>query len=403
MGYPRLISMENFRTPNFALVAEILIWLVNRYDPTSGVPTDVDTEQDRVVFIKSVCQFLAMKASIKLNTKKLYGADGYAVKELLKVASLLHSAMRTNRVIKDVATPDVTSSFTELASKAGDLKTCRELASKITAKGAKLYELLGKELELREARKDALSRMLDFTEIEKGVRGSIAAVNNEIQRVNQMVENCAADEANLALKIEKKKQELERNQKRLRSLANVRPAFMDEYEKLEVELKKQYEAYMERFQNLGYLEHQLEDYTKIEQNRIEESGEALKRLQQQIHEAEKRMIHDDILGDDVLGTGHENISKMKSINPKVIGSMTGGDGIPSDEDETGSLSSGSELEVGTDNVQAKENGEAGDGAEEGGLGVVQEDEEQEQEEEEEEEEEGRGLLGADDNESGDDF
>lgn len=312
LGYPRLISMENFRTPNFALVAEILIWLVNRYDPTSGVPTDVDTEQDRVVFIKSVCQFLAMKASIKLNTKKLYGADGYAVKELLKVASLLHSAMRTNRVIKDVATPDVTSSFTELASKAGDLKTCRELASKITAKGAKLYELLGKELELREARKDALSRMLDFTEIEKGVRGSIAAVNNEIQRVNQMVENCAADEANLALKIEKKKQELERNQKRLRSLANVRPAFMDEYEKLEVELKKQYEAYMERFQNLGYLEHQLEDYTKIEQNRIEESGEALKRLQQQIHEAEKRMIHDDILGDDVLGTGHENISKMKS-------------------------------------------------------------------------------------------
>lgn len=37
-----------------------------------------------------------------------------------------------------------------------------------------------------------------------------------------MVENCAADEANLALKIEKKKQELERNQKRLKSLANVR-------------------------------------------------------------------------------------------------------------------------------------------------------------------------------------
>ena len=30
LGYPRLISMENFRTPNFPLVAEILIWLVNR-------------------------------------------------------------------------------------------------------------------------------------------------------------------------------------------------------------------------------------------------------------------------------------------------------------------------------------------------------------------------------------
>jgi len=31
LGYPRLISMENFRTPNFPLVAEILTWLVNRY------------------------------------------------------------------------------------------------------------------------------------------------------------------------------------------------------------------------------------------------------------------------------------------------------------------------------------------------------------------------------------
>ena len=30
------------------------------------------------------------KAQIKLNPKKLYAADGYAVKELLKVASLIY-------------------------------------------------------------------------------------------------------------------------------------------------------------------------------------------------------------------------------------------------------------------------------------------------------------------------
>ena len=38
----------------------------------------------------------ATKAHIKLNTKKLYGADGYAVKELLKVTSVLYSAMKSN-------------------------------------------------------------------------------------------------------------------------------------------------------------------------------------------------------------------------------------------------------------------------------------------------------------------
>ena len=30
LGYPRLISMENFRQPNFELVADCLYWLVQR-------------------------------------------------------------------------------------------------------------------------------------------------------------------------------------------------------------------------------------------------------------------------------------------------------------------------------------------------------------------------------------
>jgi clusterin-associated protein 1 len=40
---------------------------------------------------------------------------------------------------------------------------------------------------------------------------------------------------------------LERNQKRLLTLKKVRPAFMDEYEKLESELKKVYEEYIVKF------------------------------------------------------------------------------------------------------------------------------------------------------------
>ena len=34
LGYYRLISMENFRTPNFELVADCLFWLIHRYDPS---------------------------------------------------------------------------------------------------------------------------------------------------------------------------------------------------------------------------------------------------------------------------------------------------------------------------------------------------------------------------------
>ena len=39
---------------------------------------------------------------------------------------------------------------------------------------------------------------------------------------------------------------MERNQKRLATLKKVRPAFMDEYEKMEADLKKAYEEYMVR-------------------------------------------------------------------------------------------------------------------------------------------------------------
>lgn len=84
-----------------------------------------------------------------------------------------------------------------------------------------------------------------------------------------MLENLASDEANLELRVEKKKQDLERNQKRLKNLANVRPAFMDEYERLEVELSKEYQTYMEKHLNLSYLEHLLDQHHKVEQGKME--------------------------------------------------------------------------------------------------------------------------------------
>jgi len=44
----------------------------------------------------------------------------------------------------------------------------------------------------------------------------------EIKKTQQAIENIASDEANLEAKIDKKKAELERNQKRLETLQSVR-------------------------------------------------------------------------------------------------------------------------------------------------------------------------------------
>lgn len=40
----------------------------------------------------------ATKAHIKVNTKRLYQADGYAVKEMLKITSVLYNAMKTKEL-----------------------------------------------------------------------------------------------------------------------------------------------------------------------------------------------------------------------------------------------------------------------------------------------------------------
>ena len=65
LGYPRLVSVDNFRKPHFALVADILYWMATRYDPNAHIPDDIDTENERVLFVTKVAELFAAKAGIK--------------------------------------------------------------------------------------------------------------------------------------------------------------------------------------------------------------------------------------------------------------------------------------------------------------------------------------------------
>ncbi|XP_074925476.1 clusterin-associated protein 1 [Chelonoidis abingdonii] len=345
LGYPRLISMENFRTPNFILVSEMLLWLCRRYEPQTDVPSDVETEQDRVFFIKAVAQFMATKAHIKLNTKKLYQADGYAVKELLKITSVLYNAMKTKGMETTSVSEEESSKFKfDLGSKIADLKAARQLASEITSRGASLYDLLGKEVELRELRTESIARPLEINETEKVMKIAIKDVLEQVQKTKDMLNNVASDEANLEAKIEKRKLELERNQKRLQTLQSVRPAFMDEYEKIEEELQKQYSSYLEKFRNLAYLEQQLDDHHRVEQERFEEAENTLRLMQNRLKEEEKRLLksgnNDDsdieIQEDEGSDSEEEDRQLIKQRtameilmqgrpNKRIVGTMQGGE------------------------------------------------------------------------------
>ncbi|KFW75265.1 Clusterin-associated protein 1, partial [Manacus vitellinus] len=287
LGYPRLISMENFHTPNFMLVSEVLLWLVKRELWREGVKEDFVPVDDE--FTPSSPK--ATKAHIKLNTKKLYQADGYAVKELLKVTSVLYGAMHTQGVQRAELREDDSAKFKlDLGSKVADLKAARQLASEITSKGAVLYDLLGKEMELREARTESIARPLEINEAEKVMKIAIDSVLEQVRKTKDMLNNVALDESNLEAKIEKRKLELERSQKRLQTLQSVRPAFMDEYEKIEEQLQKQYSSYLEKFRNLTYMEQLLDDHRRAEQEMFEEAANMLRLMQNRLKEEEQHLL-----------------------------------------------------------------------------------------------------------------
>ena len=357
LGYPRLVSMGSFRQPNFPFLADLLKYLVLLYEPSVILPLDTDTEQDRVLFVKSVVQFLAEKADIKMNPRKLYGADGYAVKEVLKLSSLLYTAVQTESNPDDEENEVVT----DFSLKLSDLKRCRQLANDITSRGAALYDLIGREIDLKDQRKAALANTFDLTEMEESVTEAIRGGEEEISEMLSKLENAAGDDSNLRGKIEKKQAELERSEKRLKSLQSVRPAYMDEFERLEADLKQQYEMYVEKFRNMTYLEQQWEEWNRAEQEKLEESQNSLRQMQQQIRVEEQRRIQ-DIQNDEVLeDNSGENLSDeedeggvMLDEGRRYIGAMNP-QGIDSDESLTSSYDGEESRDVGEESRLSGDN------------------------------------------------
>lgn len=193
------------------------------------------------------------------------------MKEILKVASVLYNAVRDAEVNSKYPTkiPSETENAPRIDIK--DLKETRSLTSHLVQKGVGLYDMLSKEVSLREARQQALSKAHEHGDVERLIKSAIETGGGEAKKLTSIIEtvqnNCAAIDG----KIEKKRMELDRSQKRLLTLKKVRPAFMDEYEELQQDLGLAYAAYVNRFRSLAYLQNQIQDKDRLEQERkIEE-------------------------------------------------------------------------------------------------------------------------------------
>lgn len=92
-------------------------------------------------------------------------------------------------------------------------------------------------------------------------------MSQEMSKLNGMIDSVQSNLASLDGKIEKRKGDLDRSQKRLLTLKKVRPAFMDEFEQLQTELADVYKVYVNRFRCLAFLQNRIEEMNREDSER----------------------------------------------------------------------------------------------------------------------------------------
>mmetsp|Transcript_6504 Transcript_6504/g.13332 ORF Transcript_6504/g.13332 Transcript_6504/m.13332 type:complete len:437 (-) Transcript_6504:1143-2453(-) len=333
LNYPQSISIESFRTPNFELMAEVLYWMVQRLDPSIPIHDDINTEDDRVEFLNGITTEVAAKSHINLNARNLYVADGNSVKELLILAQFLH---RASILAEIEAEPDETFN---VENNVESYKKSRSLATEITEIGARLHESLNTESDDKKERSKAIKFLKSVTglsvegsekdHIESSIIHILDSTRDEVERLDKQCRILLSNEKGTEEKIRKKSVDLERNSKRLESLKGVRPAFMDEYEQLEIELKSEYDRYVVRFRNVDYLEEELLSYDELNNEKHDDVERNAKKMQKKFRAEELRILEE---GAQIESDEEENDRSITVDHRKACAYETGAAHLDKSED-----------------------------------------------------------------------
>jgi clusterin-associated protein 1 len=247
LGYPNSVGIDSFDLPNFGLMADLLQWLGVLYDPDIATLPDLSSEHGRVEFVRTIVQQLAIRSGIRLNPRKLYISDRFAVRELLKLASPIYRGVSaTDQPAATDATPRATTA------------RIAELSASVPKHSVDLHDLLENELQVRELRTKVLSSMPPLDEVDKCVRAAVDTTGTRLEQLTKQIEQLTSDEDTLRSKIKARKHEFERQAKRLVSVQTLRPAYMDEYELLEQDLQELFKAHFQHYRTVDYYEHELQ-------------------------------------------------------------------------------------------------------------------------------------------------
>jgi len=110
------------------------------------------------------------------------------------------------------------------------------------------------------------------------------------------VDSLSKEEQLLQQKVATRDAEYERLYKRASDMHRIRPAYMDEYEHVERELKIAYEVYVEKFRNLQHLERALSEINEQEANLRKEANKQLRKMQKKIRADELQLLRGESAG-----------------------------------------------------------------------------------------------------------
>jgi len=131
---------------SFHIVAELLQWLAGLIEPGATLPGGVESEEQRVLLVRSATEFFVTKAAIRINPRKLYAAAAVTAAELQKVTRLLTSPGQNEADNDEEDQRDQYRSLNpvDIGDKIEELRKARELATDLTQRGTTICEMLSK-------------------------------------------------------------------------------------------------------------------------------------------------------------------------------------------------------------------------------------------------------------------
>eukprot|EP00817_Percolomonadidae_sp_ATCC50343_P004676 CAMPEP_0117423704 /NCGR_PEP_ID=MMETSP0758-20121206/4267_1 /TAXON_ID=63605 /ORGANISM="Percolomonas cosmopolitus, Strain AE-1 (ATCC 50343)" /LENGTH=389 /DNA_ID=CAMNT_0005207037 /DNA_START=342 /DNA_END=1511 /DNA_ORIENTATION=- len=257
-------------------------------------PESIETDMDRIDFLKAIGQLAYYKARIKLNLKRLYSADGYSIRELLKLARILKngvvSANHQERMNASAGSSEDIIQQAQSEQFLSYITTIRDTSEELTELGSTLDESLEKELKLRDARAEVISQAHDPDTVKETVESNHQKSIEMVKTLREGIDQMKDDEAKLTKQKKRLETELESSKNRLNRNKYVRPQFMDQYDARVKELQVLYTTYVDRYRNLKYLENELEKYRLAEEEIMEENNRELAYMRKKLHEEEIRYM-----------------------------------------------------------------------------------------------------------------